>query len=44
MSTENIESTGQAKEEALYLRMPWYLVIPHLTRKACMRYFLGKMR
>lgn len=22
-----------------YLRMPWYLVIPHLTRKACMRYF-----
>lgn len=25
-----------------YLRMPWYLVIPHLTRKACMRYFPEK--
>lgn len=22
-----------------YLRMPWYWLIPHLTRKACMRYF-----
>lgn len=25
-----------------YLRMPFYLVIPHLTRKACMRYFPEK--
>lgn len=25
-----------------YLRMPWYLVIPHLTRKAFMRYFPEK--
>lgn len=25
-----------------YLRMPWYLVIPHLTRKAWMRYFPEK--
>lgn len=22
-----------------YLRMPWYLIVPHLTRKAFMRYF-----
>ncbi|OOG51156.1 nucleotidyltransferase family protein [Polaromonas sp. C04] len=22
-----------------YLRMPWYLIVPHLTRKAYMRYF-----
>jgi hypothetical protein len=27
-----------------YLRMPLYLVIPHLTRKACMRYFPEKNR
>ncbi|MHB1198047.1 MAG: nucleotidyltransferase domain-containing protein [Polaromonas sp.] len=24
---------------AHYLRMPWYLIVPHLTRKAWMRYF-----